>query len=243
MKPKLVWNKVARGAQKPVIVFIHHVGGSHRNLLKHIRFVNDLGFDAVSFDLSFHGGNPRVSVHWDFYRQWAKEIEAVCESIPRKKILYAFSRPTTCAVRYTLKTIREKKTDIVALVGDSGPFLVPLNDIKKMIFGIFSNEISLPKKLGFTSMMFLWDGVLQNQVRQDLLELSHLAPELPILSIRGLADELVPPRQIEEIFKETRFKNLNVFEIPGCGHLKGLRDFPDQYKAVVGQFLLEKAPQ
>ena len=67
--------------------------------------------------------------------------------------------------------------------------------------------------------------------------ISDIKPEFPILSFRPEKDILVPPEQIDEVFKDQGLRNLNAVVLKGCGHLTALKQDPTQYKAVLRQFL------
>ena len=230
---------------REVIVFSHHFAGRQHNLHRHIRFVTELGFNAVSFDFSWHGRKAPKSFFWlpDLKRgrmglmhQWSVEVENILNSLaePRSVILYSFSGPAASVIEAVARRVQRGEDDVKALIFDSGPFIDPwiANDnLLRLHYGI-KNEIA--RKSILASMVVLWGANHKKAISADL---EILDKEMPILSIRALEDKLVPCELIAGVFRGHGFRRLQVVELPGCDHLLGLKDFPEVYKPAVQSFL------
>ncbi len=219
------------------VVFVHHFGGSRRTVLRHVRLVNDLGFDAIRFDLIFNKADQgdRLPItgdlHWGIRHVWANQIESILNSIPGRKILFAFSMPAASAMQ---AIARRHGGDVAGLVCDSGPFLqVPL-----CTWNLYKEQYQVKSRIlraGYTGLsMLLWGLRFEEQIKKTLAGIKR---DFPVLSIRGWQDSLVPQSAIDELFDLQDHLDLEVLSLPEAGHLTGLRDFPQEYAARVQKFL------
>ena len=71
--------------------------------------------------------------------------------------------------------------------------------------------------------------------------MSAFPSEIPVLSVRSGADELVPEPSIDKAFSANLALRPRKLVIPGAGHLDGLKKHPELYKMHVGEFLRESA--
>jgi len=236
---------------REVIIFSHHFAGRQYNLHRHIKFVTALGFNAVSFDYSWHGKRAPKSffllpdfksgrVDIGLKHHWSLEIERLMESIPepRSLIIYGFSGPSASAIEAVARRQKHGIDDVRAMVFDSGPFVDPwvcVGNLLRLHYGI---ENPIKRKAILISTMAALGPRHAATLRNDV---ASLRKDLPILSIRGEDDPLVPPKQISDVFSNQGLRKLQILTIPGCGHLVGLRNFSDQYRPVVEKFLMETA--
>lgn len=234
---KLVESKQSGAGNRPVVVFVHHVGGSTRTLQRHVKRVSQQGFDSVVFNLSHHGPNPRRNFHIDYFAQWAREIESVLSQLARDKIIYSFSRPSTCVLKVISDHFDRNDFQIKGWVCDSGPFIMPLSYLPRVLYLIFKIQAGWLDRAIALPMMVTWAKGNQWQFRKLLRNISSKTPQFPILNFRGMQDQLVPPSQIAEVFRGQPLKNLNVVEMPNAGHLNGLRDFSEIYVPSLTSFL------
>ncbi len=219
------------------VVFVHHFGGSRRTVLRHLRLVNDLGFDGVRFDLIFNKTRPQdqLPITGDFRfgvrHVWSGQIESILNAIPGRKILYSFSLPSSCALQAIAK---RRALDISGLICDGGPFL----NLSRCIWNLYEQEYKVKSRVlraGFTgASMLLWGSGFKEQMRRTL---QGIPRDFPVLSIRGWQDTLVPVSAIEDFFSMQDHLDLEVLALPEARHLKGLRDFPGEYVPRVESFL------
>ena len=109
---------------KELIFFVHFYEGSKRQLLRHIKMVNDFGFDAFAFHLK--GDHKEILKHLPISSRgkfgvkhiYADQIEKLLNEIPGQKIIFSFSNPTAAAIE---AMARRHCSDITALICDSGP--------------------------------------------------------------------------------------------------------------------------
>lgn len=219
------------------VVFVHHFGGSRRTVLRHMRLVNEFGLDGVRFDLIFNKTRPQKQLpitgdlRFGVRHVWADQIEAILNAIPGKKVLYSFSLPSSSALQ---AIARRRARDISGLICDGGPFL----QLHRCIWNLYEQEYKVQSRVlraGFTgASMLLWGMRFKEQMKNTL---NDIHPGFPVLSIRGWQDTLVPPSAIEDFFSLQEHLELEVLALPEAQHLKGLRDFPDEYVPRVESFL------
>lgn len=229
---------------EPVIVFVHHFGGNRSSTRRHVELVNKLGFDAVTFNLSFNSAPKwkgplhdfvrlgRLALKTDFPVKWAKEIEDVLNSLTGEKIIYSFSSISAAVI----KVISERPSkDIKAWICDGGPFLFiypAFIRYQKYIAG----APLWAQPIGAAFAYALFGGFSYNRRLKKWLGRFPLG--FPILSIRAGADVLVPPEAIEAVFDLNRQLNLKVLSLPGVAHLEGLKTAPLEYQGSLQEFLI-----
>jgi pimeloyl-ACP methyl ester carboxylesterase len=237
-------------AQRPLIVFVHHYDGSEKTLRRHAELVNNLGFDCVTFNLSANqegdGINlksvvknfPNILLLWSAQKRWSLEVTNVLDQLgPRKKILFAFSGPSACAIRAIASRFKRGVFDIVGFICDSGPFYDPWYCTREMLKEVHGMTKPWPREPVLAFMMTRWDLNHKTNVRRGLAHILKYNPAFPILSLQGAHDTIVPPEQIQPVFKDMGFTNYHECVLEKAGHLTGLKNDPAVYEKVVGEFL------
>jgi len=241
------------------VLFVPFFGATQRELARHIKFVNDSGYDCVVFDLQktpaildFSKGPLTPLKNWKELSEtlklpinskmkfglkhvYADQIENMLNLIPGKKIIYAFSNPGGAAIE---AMARRKCLDVVGAIFDSGPsgkfidsFLaLSKHDWKINFFPLRFTLIPL--------LSFAWSPHLHNDITKHLDEFPK---GFKILSIRGWKDLLVPPDHIDMLFEAHTELDWRKLSLPEAGHLLGLRDFRDDYTPAVEKFMEEIA--
>lgn len=222
---------------KETIVFVHHFGGSKRSVLRHVKFVNDLGFDAIRFTLTFNSALPNrelpitADAKFGFRHMWTDEIEAVLNSVHGPKIVYSFSMPSNSALE---AISRRGASDISAWICDGGPFA----ELPRCTWNLYSHEYTVKSKVLRTAMtaysLFLYGFGFESSLATTF---ARLPKNFPTLSIRGWDDPLVPPSAIDRVFSYQENLKLQRLALPSGRHLDGLKRFPDEYKSRVREFL------
>ena len=213
---------------KETIVFIHHFGGHGASTKRHQDFVNEIGFDCISFTLDCEW-KPEMDM--TLREVWCEQLTSVLDQTPGDKIIYSFSSLSMVVPQIL---VEDGRKDIRVWVCDGGPFLE--------LFHCFQNYYTYQKNVtGFknvvsTSVGYVLMGALglNHKVRRWM---KSFPATLPVLSIRAGHDKLVPVRAIEKFFAAGTQMNLLKFEIPEAEHLEGLKTFPNIYKPVVTEFL------
>jgi len=238
LKDALAIQKYSAAEKKyaETIVFVHFFDGSPQLIKRHIQFVNDLGYDAYAYQVSFHIKNRPVK---DFLPQhkrlgfknfWTKDLERVLEQVEGAKIIYAFSNPASAAFEAAAKG----KYNIKAIICDSGPFFDLFKCSRNLIreyFKVKNPLLNIPSSIGLATVLA---PLHETYINKDL---ASLPKNFPILSIRGWQDQLVPKDAIEKVFAKHSHLDLEVLNLPDAGHVNGLKDFADDYKPVVTDFL------
>lgn len=221
-----------------LIFFVHFYEGSKRKLLRHIRFVNQLGFDAFAFNLS---GDFRdlekfklpitPNKKFGLKHSYAYQVQTLLELIPGKKIVYSFSNPSASAIE-AIRAINFK--DIQGLICDSGPS----GHFNRSGFNLFSTELRDRVNFKFFLMLPLislsWSPFMHWDVRGDLKKFPQ---GFPIFTIEGGKDNIIPPHHIEAIFQGLHNLHWEKVLINEAQHLTGLRDCKAEYEPPVADFL------
>lgn len=226
------------------IVFVPFFNGKKEQLKRHVEFVSNLGFDSAILENSIPKGPVSLKKlfakngKWGVKHVWADEIENFLNLIEGPKIIFAFSGPSSCAIEAVARRPKANgNLDVIALICDSGPFFYDRYCNRNRLF--LEQGITNPLKLAFTATLHekIWSRNHEKSLSEDL---ASLPQSFPILSIRALEDKLVPPWAIDAAFRDQRHLDLEVFDVPGAEHLKGLRDFPEVYKPIASRFLEKK---
>ena len=222
----------------PTVVFVHHVGGSKATVRRHQEFLAELGFDSVSFGLSFHTlatiqGFPVTN---DFklgvLEVWTEELHQVLTAIPGKKIVFSFSMPSAAAA---VAIAERNALDVAGWVCEGGPF-VQLFKCCWNFFGIHK-KIKNPLLRGVFATT-LYASLKGEKMAQRIQHSIHALPtRFPVLSIRAWQDQLVPMSAIEGAFVDGDQLDLQVLSLTDGDHLQGLSAAPDEYKPRLTQFL------
>lgn len=220
------------------ILLVPFFDGEKVNLKKHWEFLNELGFDAVVFDL-FHGpwkGGPLPLASdgsFGMKHVWADQIEQLLNEITGPKFVFSFSNPSASAIE---AISRRNSVDIKGLVCDSGPSGKFWNSMNS--FFIHERPIRFPplRWMAATLSSAYWNPRMEASVHEDL---ETFPKRFPVLSIRGWRDPLVPPEAIDKVFEPHTQLDWRRVSLPEGRHLNGLRDFPNEYRPAVERFLRE----
>jgi pimeloyl-ACP methyl ester carboxylesterase len=226
---------------RPWIVITHHFGGSSTSSLRHVKVLTAMGFDCVTFDFSWHGQTPRHPLLFNVLDMWSKDIDQVLEQIndghgPKDKILFSFSGPAASTLQSLQRRFENNKMDVKGLICDSGPFVDPKGCTRLMIEEVYGITQPLKREIVLHAMMLLWGPHADERLKKSVDYLEQNKPDLPLLSIRGLQDLIVPVENIRRVFENRKMSGLEILELES-GHLTGLKDHPEVYKAALKTFL------
>ena len=223
------------------IVFVHHFGGNKRSLLRHIKLVNEFGFDAVAFSLLFAHKMPfrmlpiSADLKFGIRYIWTEQVESILNSLPGRKIIYSFSMPSNSAVE---AISRRQAEDINALVCDGGPFL----ELIRCTWNLYEVEYGIDN----IWLRGLYTGLSLFAIGLGLpLALSGIFAKFPrgfpILSIRGGHDPLVPMSAIDEFFSHAQGCEIEKVVFEEAGHLDSIKKQAKDYAQTVRTFLIQHA--
>lgn len=224
---------------KEIIFFVHFFGGSKKLLRRHIEFVNRLGFDAFAFNLSNDWGLHK----WPFTRKgrfglkhaFAEEIETLLNLLPQNKIVFAFSNLSAAAI----EALDDRRChDIRGLICDSGP---AANFIQSS-YNLFTYQLKttfIPWRLIKSVLLGpYWSPYFHLDIRKQL---ARFPKSFPVLSIHAGKDLLISPETIEAIFENLKNLDWQKLDLPLAEHIRGLKDFPEEYEPKVKAFLQQNA--
>jgi pimeloyl-ACP methyl ester carboxylesterase len=229
------WHRAKEKKHPETVVFIHHMWGNHRTTARHFRFLTEQGYDCVSFDLLF-GSKPAASYHPEmrfFYRGvfyiWTRQIRSILNAIEGDKIVFAFSGPSLSAFWAC-----DQRTDIKKFICDGGPF----HDIYENTRNFFREELGIRQKHLNAMATFFGASIWGYQPLVKLHKVLNQWPKTtPILSIRGVKDNIVALKSIRAVFEPHPDLDVSSLELPEAKHLNGMRDFPEEYKSSLLEFL------
>lgn len=239
------------------VLFVPFFGAVQRELARHVKFINDLGYDCVVFDLQktpaildFSQGILTPLKKWKELQEnlklpissrmqfglkhvYADQIENMLNLIPGKKIIFSFSNPGAATIE---AMARRKCVDVSGAIFDSGPsgkFVESFVNLCKYDWKI--DFLPLRYVLG-PLLSYAWSPHLHRDVHLDL---EAFPKAYKILSIRGWKDRLIPPDHIDALFEPHSKLDWRKLSLPEAEHLLGLRDFRDEYSPVVEKFMKE----
>lgn len=231
--------KASKKKSDTLIFFVHFYHGHKKALKRHIQFVNDLGYDAYGFNLkdepSEHFGVPYspISKKFGLKHAMADQIEEHLDLLSeyKEKVMFAFSNVAACAIEVMA---RRDDLGMQALICDSGPTMNFVDSAYKLYK--FARPIKfLPLRLLATPLLaYGWSPELHKDIPKHL---KKFPDGFPVLSIRGWKDPLMVPADIDKVFEPCDNLVWQKLSLPEAGHLTGLRDFPDEYKPAVEEFL------
>lgn len=239
------------------VLFVPFFNASQRELARHVKLVNDLGFDCVLFDLhktpailDFSQGLWTPLKKWRELQEtlklpissqmkfglkhvYADQIENLLNLVPGKKIIYAFSNPGGAAIE---ALARRQCVDVQGAIFDSGPsgkFVESFLNLCKFEWKI---EFFPLRYVMAPLLSYAWSPHLHHDITKHL---DKFPKGFKILSVRGWKDRLIPPNHIDVIFEAHPELDWRKLSLPEAGHLLGLRDFREDYAPVVEKFLYE----
>ncbi len=243
---------------REVIVFVHNYGGNRHTFHRHIEFVNELGFDAITFDLPASNVTelPRfpLSREWRFGLRhlWADKIEDVLGSIADEKFIFSFSYGSIAAL---MAIYRRHAIDIKGWICDGGPFKHMQRAIEHFVNeGLFTVPIlghdlisqnPMFRLPAFRRSVAIFAAGIFGRAHYDEdadCALKSLPKGFPVLSLQATADTLVQPDMIDELFA-AGFGQIDLQKsmLPHSRHLTGMKDDADPYKMFVESFLRARA--
>lgn len=227
---------------KETIFFVHFYEGSKRKLLRHIRMVNQLGYDAFAFNLQGDFQSLQrfklpftQNKKYGLKHSYAEQINTLLNLIPGDKIIYSFSNPSAAAIEAV--KMRNFK-DIKAIVCDSGPSAYFFRSGISLYMTELRDRVT-PLMVLLTPFIALsWSPFFHYDIKWDL---SKYPAGFNILTIEGEKDPLIPPYQIEEVFKDQKHLAWQRTILPEAGHLDGLKRFPEDYQKDLVPFLTKNS--
>ncbi len=243
-EPHLTWHfssDIKDSYFRPVIALIHNFGGTEEHFLKHVQYLNQLGFDAVTFDLSWHKNGDRVIFFRRIRKAWSKEIKTALTEILQKRdiIVFTFSGLGACTFDAVAELLPRHRDKIKSLIFDSGPFDEYSTCVDRMLEYYYGIKTKWLRSALTKLLVFAWDPENSQTTRQKIAEILKLKPELPVLSIEGARDKIVPIAFIQNCFEMIRNTSQHftqvIFELGG--HLTSFKEEPAKYKATLRKFL------
>jgi hypothetical protein len=222
------------------VVLVPFFGAQRKNLHRHIEFLNDLGFEVLDIELrdswtEVASNFISSQAQFGLKHVWADQIEAVLNAVPGGKIVFSFSNPSASAIE---AIARRNATDIRGLICDGGPS----GQLWHSMVNYFTHEAPLPlfpiKAVAAAATSLLWHPQFLSVIHEDL---NKFPKNFRVLSIRGWKDPLITPKMIDMVFEPHQQLDWQKLSLPEGQHLNGLKDYPNEYKPVVTQFLKEIA--
>lgn len=225
---KLYYHPSSNKQYKQTVVFVHHMWGNHKTTWRHYRYLNDKGFDCVSFDLVMGSDLNKYRPHHllkYFYKGvfyiWTRQIRDILDEVDGDKIVYAFSGPSLSALWAS-----HGRNDVIKVIVDGGPF----HKVYENSRNFFYHELGIKNPILNKICAFLGKTIWGYKPLKKLHRiLNKWAIHVPILSIRGEQDNIVDIHTIDDVFSPHSNLNLTVLELPHGRHLDGMKSFPEVY--------------
>ena len=232
------WIHPSQKKHKEVMILTHWYGGHKKQLKRHVKLINDLGFSAFVFNLfpqpfvdSFQLMKKPSLYLASLNTRWKKQLQKILSYIQEDSVVFSFSY--SCNVMAELAC---QYSHIQGLIFDGGPFTSPLTNSWRYLS--YQEVISNPFLRGMC--MIPWNVFarlffLKNKIKKSL---SQLPSQFPILSFQSESDVLVPPSCITQILAPHR-QHLKITEVTlkNSGHLQGIKTQPNLYQKSLSSFL------
>lgn len=239
------------------ILFVPFFNSEQRELARHVRLVNELGYDCLTFTLHKTPAILDFSQGWwtplkkwrEIQDTWklpissqmkfglkhvyADQIENLLNLLPGKKIVYAFSNPGGAAIEALARRLCVDVTGAIFDSGPSGKFVASFLNLCKYEWKLRSPPL---RYVIAPLLSYAWSPYLHHDLAK---ELEAFPKGFKILSIRGWKDLLIPPDHIDAVFEPHPELDWRKLSLPEAGHLRGLRDFREEYVPAVTRFLAE----
>lgn len=212
--------------------------GNHKTTWRHYRYLNEKGFDCVTFNLLMGSDLKKFEYHpvlkylyKGVFYVWTRQIRSALDTVDGDKIVYAFSGPSLSAFWAC-----EGRSDIKKFICDGGPF----DKIYSNTRNFFYHEVGITNP--FLNKIAAWLGAViwgYQPIEKLHKILRQWKKSIPILSIRGKMDNIVAIESIDEIFQPHSDLKIQTIELQYGKHLDGMRDFPDQYCKALLPFVKE----
>lgn len=234
------FHPAAKKAYQETVLFSPFHAGKKLQMRRHVELVQELGFDAVDFEydtgvLSLPNRLVSSQNRLGYKHVWADQVERLFNEIPGRKIVFSFSNPTAGVIE---AIARRKAADITGMICDGGPTSRYWTSLVKY----FTTEFPVPSLPARWAMATLTTPLWTlNPSRGLAADLARFPKNFPLLSIRGWKDHLIPPQHIDEVFEPHAQLDWRKLSLPEGDHLNGLRDFPEEYRPAVAEFLQQIA--
>ncbi len=237
------WHYAQNQKFKETIVFVHYFGGSPKSMRRHVQMVNEMGYNAVTFQLVFNELKFPVSLpisskmEFGIFSIWRDQIESILNAVSGPKIVYSFSNPCVSS----LYAISDRNgSDVSACICDSGP----AKNILKSWWNLLAENYKIKSTLLRVAMLpvgYFFTGT--SLVEHFQKTAAALPAGFAILSIRGWKDPLIPYEEIEAFFDQFDRADLKVLSLTKGAHLDGLKNFAEEYVPQVKEFLQKHSQQ
>ena len=221
-----------------IIVLVPFFGAKEKSLARHVHYLNELGYDCLTFSLKDRWKDlPKNLIsrrlQFGLKHAWSDQIEDILNELSGRKIVFSFSNPCASAIE---AIARRSALDISGLICDSGPS----GKLWHSMVNFYTHQQPLktfPLRASMAALTaFLWHPRYFEVIHEDL---NKFPKGFRILSIRGWKDKLITAAMIDAIFEPHENIDWQKLSLPKAEHLNGLKDFPDEYKPTVSQFLKE----
>ena len=231
-----------------LVFFCHFFQGHKKALKRHYDFVNQIGFDAYGFNLNdsvknhyyvpYSERSHKFGMKHALADQIQDHLDLVMDNYPHRQIVvFAFSNVAGCAIEAMARKFNDGEgKNIVALICDSGPGAQFFYSSFKLIEQQMKVSSWPLKILGTPFVAYGWSPSLNKDITTDL---NGFPLQFPVLSIRGWKDKLISPKHIDIIFDNAKSIQWKKLSLPEAEHLTGLRDYPNDYKPQLQNFLNE----
>ena len=218
-----------------LFVLIHHFGGNQVSLRSHVKLLNDLGYDCLTFDLESYK-KPGWKTH--FSRQgrfgichvWADQIEDILTLTGEPKVVLSQS---VSGIPALTAIARIQCKNIYGFIGDGGPFF----EFTKSLWNLYTHIYPIPlpiRPLACLAGMISFGINVENHTNDVIRQLPN---GFPVLSLRAEKDRLITLSSMDKVFSKQEHINIKVVHFKNSDHLKPCKDEPEKYKKAIVQFL------
>lgn len=210
------------------VILSHGYTDNRIGSLKYVPMYLELGFNCIVYDLRGHGENEPTFTTYGVRE--GKDLKCLIEDTRRRyeglTVLGLHGESLGAAT--TITSLKDQP-EVDFVVADCG-----FSDIENVLRGGYRNA-------GAPAFLFdIADFTGKLRYHYSLKEMRPIDSldenTIPILLIHGAGDELIPPRNSEDMAKRTK-GYCEIHLIPDAGHAESILTAPENYKEYVRKFL------
>lgn len=205
------------------VIITHGYTDNMMGALKYASLYLDLGFNCVIYDLRGHGKNEKTFTTYGI-REAEDLMRIIADTRERYTDITTLGLIGESLGSATTITCLKYKPDVDFAIADCG-------------FSDIENVLKAGAPAFLIDLADIGARVRYHYALKDMRPIDSLADnEVPVLFIHGDADDLISPKNSEDMYKANKGK-AEFHTIPGAGHAVAILTDPEMYRGYVTSFL------
>ena len=234
----------------PIAALLGWGNGQLRHLLKYSKIFESLDFTTICLTTPLVTFLMRPESFSTAYRKkLTKALRQLTKDEPNREIiLMAFSQcgaNVMASMMHYLDNLRAESFNVVGTIFDSGPTFYSKSTVHCVQNAVWSSYRGTPSKLTQKVVDRTIKGICEHQVSHNQFiqtfesTLMGYSSQKPQLFLCSSADNIIDANYVLEFSRERKQRGVpvHVKVWDDCSHVGMLRKYPDEYEAVVSDFI------